>query len=76
MALVVCSLVNVFIIDWSRLINLIKAGKTLFEKLQLRIFSLKNTKLIKDMILYLPYLQRLMIQSFQLSIMLESLEQK
>ena len=72
MVLVVCSLIN----DWSRLINLIKVGKTLFEKLQLRIFSLKNTKLIKDMILYLPYLQRLMIQSFQLSIMLESLEQK
>ena len=72
MVLVVCSLIN----DWSRLINLIKVGKTLFEKLQLRIFSLKNTKLIKDMILYLPYLERLMIQSFQLSIMLESLEQK
>ena len=49
MVLVVCSLIN----DWSRLINLIKGGKTLFEKLQLRIFSLKNKKCLKDMILYL-----------------------
>ena len=32
---------------WSRLINSIKAGKTLFEKLQLRIFSLKNKKKIE-----------------------------
>ena len=71
------ALVNVIISvnDWSRLINSIKPGETLFEKQQLRIFSLRNKKIEKryDII---PYLQRLMIQSFELSIMLESLEQK